>query len=310
MYRWRLPAVVFLLMSALSFRRLVVTLLLAALAVGAVFAIRIRGSLLSPDTILLNMKTLADSNHDNVLTPREIRKALVLVVRNVIAQDTAFDVNGDGSLNRTDISDAVRAFRALLTAVCGNGTVDSGEQCDGGDGCTATCTYDILGCITTVPHGTHGQQQFSGKMRLPPDISTANVWLRMWECPSQFSTCSYQSDNGVRISFPNSSNIVSVRGDGSFVAQGLYDTGEHTFYLVRYTNGQWDGVIQERRASASCPTLDYPVCGNGQKETGEYCDWAQDPVDFGNFSCSTYNFSGGEMSCVGNCGFSTERCVQ
>ncbi|MBP9850264.1 MAG: VCBS repeat-containing protein [Candidatus Peribacteraceae bacterium] len=106
----------------------------------------IKGDIL-PRDIGLKMKALADTDTNSVLTVREIRKALVKVIGGVSVQDAAFDVNESGVVNRADLADAISAFRGLLSAVCGNGTVDTGEQCDDGggtdgNGCSAVCSIE------------------------------------------------------------------------------------------------------------------------------------------------------------------------
>ncbi len=129
---------------SLSYRRIIVGLILLLFVTVYAGSRFLRGDLLGQDDIALNMKALADVNNDDLLTTREIRTALVKVIQRVVVRDPAFDINGDGTVNQTDISVAIRAFRALLLAICGNDVRDVGEQCDdgnltNGDGCSASC---------------------------------------------------------------------------------------------------------------------------------------------------------------------------
>ena len=111
----------------------------------------LRGSLstlLTDTEIAFTLKTLADTDADGVLTPREIRRSLVSIIRGVALGSSENDINHDGVVNRADITDTIRAFRALLQAVCGNGTTEAGEQCDdnntnSGDGCSNVCAIDL-----------------------------------------------------------------------------------------------------------------------------------------------------------------------
>ena len=128
---------------AISFVLLLLLLAAAGASVGSRF---LRGSA-TGDGIIASMKELADTDHDFTLTTREIRAALVTVIRKVAVSDPAFDINGDGGVNKTDISVAVQAFRSLLSAVCGNGFMEAGEQCDDGnivaaDGCSSACAVE------------------------------------------------------------------------------------------------------------------------------------------------------------------------
>ncbi len=107
-----------------------------------------RGSLLSDQDIAFALKEGADTNDDGTLTAREIRTHLIRIIRSVILGNPDNDINGDGVVNQADTNATIRGFRALLLAVCGNGTADAGEQCDDGDGlngdgrpCSANCTH-------------------------------------------------------------------------------------------------------------------------------------------------------------------------
>jgi cysteine-rich repeat protein len=95
----------------------------------------------------MRMKNFADANHDRIVNPKEIRGGLVSVIRGVLVGNATYDVNDDGAVNKADTKEAVRVFRLLLGAVCGNAHLDAGEQCDdggkvNGDGCDATCLFE------------------------------------------------------------------------------------------------------------------------------------------------------------------------
>ncbi len=119
----------------------------------------LRGSLstlLTDTEIAFTLKTLADTDADGVLTPREIRRSLVSIIRGVALGSSENDINHDGVVNRADITDTIRAFRALLQAVCGNGTTEAGEQCDdnntnSGDGCSNVCAVESGYTCTQTP---------------------------------------------------------------------------------------------------------------------------------------------------------------
>jgi cysteine-rich repeat protein len=101
---------------------------------------RLRGALGGTGAVEMRMKNFADANHDRIVNPKEIRGGLVSVIRGVLVGNATYDVNDDGAVNKADTKEAVRVFRLLLGAVCGNAHLDAGEQCDdggkvNGDGC-------------------------------------------------------------------------------------------------------------------------------------------------------------------------------
>ena len=133
--------------AVIRLHRLFIGLLLVAVVAAIVTTSLphiLRGALLSPDSIALNLRIRANTDGDPGLSVREIRRALVSIIRSVIMGNPDGDVDGDGVVNKADITNAVRGFRSLMLTACNNGTVDTGEQCDdgntvNGDGCSAQC---------------------------------------------------------------------------------------------------------------------------------------------------------------------------
>lgn len=125
-----------------------------AIVHSGVPSLMLSGSLLTDANIAVNLKARADADHDQELSPREIRSVLTAIVRGVAIGRMSEDVNGDGAVTKADVSSAVRVFRALLGSRCGNSIVDLLEQCDdgnvvAGDGCSAQCTNEPrhLACV-------------------------------------------------------------------------------------------------------------------------------------------------------------------
>ncbi len=118
----------------------------------------LKGSLLSSSAIEFALKQRADTDHDSILTAREIRRELTKIIRDVALQKPEADINGDGVTNNLDVKAAVSGFRALLLAICGNGTMNAGERCDDGnasnnDGCSSVCTVESgFTCNTAEPN--------------------------------------------------------------------------------------------------------------------------------------------------------------
>lgn len=142
-------------------RTIIIGILALLLAVGAIL-LHVRqqsltGALGGTGTVEERVRHFTDANADGTLTAREMRRALVTVIRGVISAtlpgtepNLELDVNDDSLLNRADITEMARVLRAILA--CGNGTPDAGEQCDdgntnAGDGCSAVCaTEDRFTC--------------------------------------------------------------------------------------------------------------------------------------------------------------------
>ncbi len=128
-------------------------------------------------------------------------------------------------------------------AICGNGVVESGEECDGGACCTPNCTFVSAG---TVCHPSAGDcdvaESCSGSSATcPPDaFSSGNVCRPSTGPCDPAESCSGNGPNCP----PNVVTTSCVSGDGCCPSG---------------CNNVTDG---------DCPA----VCGNGVAEAGEECD--------------------------------------
>ncbi len=134
------------------------SLLATALTIGYVGQSALRGSLLDDASIDMAMHMRADTNSDGVLSARELRVSLVDILRGVLLKRDGYDIDGDGTVNRADLTHAKQSLRRLLTATCGNGTREGSETCDdgdtdAGDGCSTTCRVESgYSCNTATPN--------------------------------------------------------------------------------------------------------------------------------------------------------------
>lgn len=146
----------------------------------------LRGSLTTPAPvpprnagIERQVKNLGDKDGNGTLTTREIRSTISNFIRasilfsvkrnmataqqlpfNIDSVPSAkpFDVNSDGTINRTDSQLFVAALQAFLAnqGTCGDGTWNAGEECDdrnttAGDGCSASCAIESgYSCTSTT----------------------------------------------------------------------------------------------------------------------------------------------------------------
>ncbi len=143
----------------------------------------LRGSILGDVAVDAALKVRADTNGDGVLSPREIRKSLFDIIRGVLLHRPEYDIDGDGTVNRADLTIAKQSLRRLMTASCGNGTVEAGEQCDdqnigSGDGCSAACRvedgYECTGAPSVCATGGNNGGN-------PPVSTCGNGAVDAWE---------------------------------------------------------------------------------------------------------------------------------
>ena len=91
----------------------------------------------------------------------------------LVGIDARIDDNPGDSIDAYACGNA----RMYVDAVCGNGTVESGEQCDDGnqipgDGCRANCTFEVCGDATLDPN-----EQCDDGNQIPGDGCRANCTL-------------------------------------------------------------------------------------------------------------------------------------
>lgn len=102
----------------------------------------LRGDLLGQSEMRQRVMAVVDTSHDDRVSAREMRAGLASTMRGVRIHDLTYDVDGDGVTDRNDLRVSVKVLRSIF--LCGNGRLDSGEQCDDGnasdgDGCSAAC---------------------------------------------------------------------------------------------------------------------------------------------------------------------------
>jgi cysteine-rich repeat protein len=128
--------------------------------------------LLSDQAIAIKLRNFIDKNNDQNLTRKEKRIALFAIIRGIfrnqvictinpnssqcIAARSKFDINGDGNLNKADITAMIKGFQFL--ELCGNGIKAVTEACDdgntvSGNGCSSTCAVEPgWTCNTETPN--------------------------------------------------------------------------------------------------------------------------------------------------------------
>ncbi|MGC4120806.1 MAG: lamin tail domain-containing protein [Myxococcales bacterium] len=199
-----------------------------------------------------------------------------------------------GTIDPTDNSKCVNP--------CGNGAIDSGEQCDGSNlngktcasegfasgslTCGASCQFNTSGC-TKCGNGTvdSGEQC---------DGSNLNA-----------KTCATQGFAGGTLSCGSSCQLVTsgctMCGnnaiDGGEVCDGTNLNGKSCA-----TQGFAGGTLS--CSSCAFNTSGCTLCGNNAIDGGEVCDG----TNLNGKTCATQGFAGGTLSCS-SCAFNTSGCT-
>ncbi|MEE2904028.1 MAG: DUF4215 domain-containing protein [Myxococcota bacterium] len=192
-----------------------------------------------------------------------------------------YTANTPGSTATTQNNTTIGVYFLHLEIIppeCGNDIVDDGEQCDDGnfalgDGCDATCNFEILSTVTTTASVGIDLPNPSDYKIVRVDITT----------PGQSVTATAADGMGgctvdTFINFANSDFQVlgSDSSDGPGDCAALHvpadefatDLSTGTYYLVTINQGQTGGLTQ-----LDVTVID-PACGNGivERNQGETCD--------------------------------------
>jgi hypothetical protein len=153
---------------------------------------------------------------------------------------------------------------------CGNGNIDGGETCDGGNFGGATCSSVTGGAR---PNGS----------------------LSCNSCSIDSSACTTSGGCG-------DGNIdVGENCDGS-------NFGGMTCSLLTggtRPNGSLSCLPSCSISTSGCTAPSGPVCGDGVREGTESCDGS----DLGGNNCTTVGFTGGSLSCMSDCSFNATGCT-
>ncbi len=189
---------------------------------------------------------------------------------------------------------------------CGNGALDSGEQCDGVllDGetceglgfiggtllCTASCGYDVSGCIPVVCGDgviSAGEACDDGNQQSGDGCNVLCNVEGGWGCSGEPSQCTPLCGNGALDSGEPCDG--ALLGGSDCFAQG-FDAGT----LACDTDCTYD--------TSGCRMAS---CGDGHADPGEDCDGS----DLGGATCQSLGYVSGMLQCTANCGYDPGACV-
>jgi hypothetical protein len=199
---------------------------------------------------------------------------------------------------------------------CGNGMLDSGEQCDGSllagescfsagyDGgvlaCTADCTYDFAACTGDPPvcgdATAEGFEECDGADLRGHDCRALGYDGGTLACAA---ACVFDA--------AGCTGDPPVCGDGN--AEGLEECDGLDLRGYACTDFGYSGGTLICAACAwdfsACAGTATVICGDGRAEGDEQCDGA----DLRNRDCVDLGFDGGLLACSDRCGYDTGACV-
>jgi cysteine-rich repeat protein len=197
---------------------------------------------------------------------------------------------------------------STCTPLCGNNTVDSGEQCDGGQLGTGTCQglgYDTgsLACTTGCTYNTSDCSMFSCGDGMITGIEECDGGdLNGTTCMS-LGFVSGQLGCTTNCGFDTSGCVSPVCGDGIITAS----LGEQCDDNDTNSGDGCNAACQVENGyiCTSEPSNCTLSCGNATWDPGEDCDGG----DLHGGTCLTLGFPGGTLSCGPTCNYNTISCL-
>ncbi|MBS3057544.1 MAG: PKD domain-containing protein [Candidatus Diapherotrites archaeon] len=221
---------------------------------------------------------------------------------------TDFDSFTGGSLGCASCSFDTSQCTGGTPGGCGNGTINTGETCDGSNlggktcsdiddfvfgslSCNPNCSLNTSGCIKaencgngTINSGeTCDGSNLGGKTC--PDFGFAGGTL------SCSASCAIDTGNCTRCG--NNAIDAGEECDGSNLG------GKQCTDFDDYASGILGC------SSCSFNTSNCTTCGNNRINPGEQCDG----TDFGGKTCTDYGFTGGTLGCASGCSIDTSNCT-
>ena len=185
---------------------------------------------------------------------------------------------------------------AFFYAKCGNGIIDSGEQCDGTNLGGASCSS--LGYAGgTLKCASNCMAYNSTACTLPPEI--INYTLSVSKIGNGTVTgTGINCGNDCSESYLSGANITltTTASSGSVFAGWSGDCSGTACSLTMSSN---------KSVTANFNIISAPVCGNGIIESGEVCDG----TNLGGQTCLSLGYTGGSLSCASSCSFNTAACT-
>jgi cysteine-rich repeat protein len=200
--------------------------------------------------------------------------------RNPLSAFDGMDVNGDWNILVIDnaLGDTGTLDQWSLhvdtgetaCAVCGNGLIEPGEDCDGGDCCTVDCTFATGECRPAAGNCDIAESCTGDSSECPADAKSTAV------CRAAAGVCDIaESCDGVGNNCPADAKSTAVCNpstgpcDPLEACDGVGNNCPADVTIVDCING--DGCCADG-CNANNDSDCEPICGNGIEEEGEECD--------------------------------------
>jgi hypothetical protein len=192
---------------------------------------------------------------------------------------------------------------AECSANCGNGSVDSGEDCDGSDldgetctsqgydggslSCDSSCSFDVDACYYCGDGSVDSGEDCDGS-----DLDGESCTSRGYDGGSLScdSSCNFDED------------ACYVCGDGN--ADSGEDCDGSDLDGESCTSRGYDGGSLSCDSSCNFDEDACYVCGDGNADSGEDCDGS----DLDGETCTSLGYDYGSLSCTSSCTFNESGC--
>ncbi len=218
-----------------------------------------------------------------------------------------------------------------IVSLCGNGRIDSGEQCDdtafltsscaeyrpgiyesGTLRCTSACKIDESNCRTGALCGNGVREgveqcdgtQFGGNSCFSLGFESGTLACTN-VCTFDTSGCRAEPCPGRQecegTCIPAGADCCEGEG-GAYCNPGSVCVGDLSCCPANFPKRCGDACIPNN--AQCCGGGPCPACGNGAREGAEQCDGA----DLGGATCGGLGYGGGTLACSSSCTFDTSGC--
>ena len=194
------------------------------------------------------------------------------------------------------------------SAICGNGILEAGEQCDGSNLNNKTCTSQgfaggVLACSNTCTLNTSSCSKCgNGVIDAGEQCDGSNL---------NSQTCTTQGFTGGSLVCSNICTLNASNCTTNLCGNGVVDPGEQcdgsnlnsqTCTSQGFTAGS---LVCSNVCTLNTSNCTTNLCGNGVVDPGEQCDSS----NMNNQTCTTQGFTAGTLTCSNTCTLNASNCT-